>query len=216
VAGSTKTLQYPHRSAGTGEGRVPAHYGRVSGARTEAVVEEGVRKMTDQVVTGIFTLLGVAMGLFGERWVRTWGKVRCDVDWGVARSASSVDSPGSVEVQERQLKATFSNRKDIPVTIWDMRVVFYKGDRPLGEEERPHMEFTGASGGRMPFAPVNLPPRIPVTRTIFVAPPSNIPNSLRAVEEADRVEFEAIIDEASDIRMRLALWRDLEPQTKHC
>jgi hypothetical protein len=107
--------------------------------------------VSDQVVTGIFTLLGVAMGLFGERWVRTWGAVRCDLDWWVARSAGSVDSPGGVEVQERQLKATFSNRKDIPVTIWDMRVVFYKGDKPLDEGERPHLEFTGprAEGWRL-------------------------------------------------------------------
>jgi hypothetical protein len=161
--------------------------------------------VSDQVVTGIFTLLGVAMGLFGERWVRTWGAVRCDVDWGVARSAGSVNSPGGVEVQERQLKATFSNRKDIPVTIWDIRVVFYKEDEPLDEEERPHMEFTGASGGRREFSPVNLPPRVPVTRTIFVTPGHNESDRQWALEEADRVEFEAIIDEARDIMMRLAL-----------
>ena len=171
--------------------------------------------MSDQVVTGIFTLLGVAMGLFGERWVRTWGAVRCDLDWWVARSAGSVDSPGGVEVQERQLKATFSNRKDIPVTIWDMRVVFYKGDKPLDEGERPHMEFTGPSDGRMAFGPVNLPPRVPVTRTIFVSPGHNESDRQRAVEEADRVEFEAIIDEARDITIRLALWNELAPQTKH-
>jgi len=111
--------------------------------------------------------------------------------------------------------ATFSNRKDIPVTIWDMRVVFYKGDKPLDEEERPHMEFTGASGARMPFSPVNLPPRVPVTRTIFVSPGHNESDRQRAVEEADRVEFEAIIDEARDITIRLALWNELAPQTKH-
>jgi hypothetical protein len=172
--------------------------------------------MTDQVVTGIFTLLGVAMGLFGERWVRTWGKVRCGVAWWVARSAGSIDSPGGVEIQERRLRATFSNRKDIPVTMWDMRVVFYKGDNPLDEEERPHMEFTGAGGGKKAFEPVNLPPRIPVTRTIFVTTGHNEPDRQRAVEEADRVQFEAIIDESRDITLRLALWRDLEPQTKHC
>jgi hypothetical protein len=145
--------------------------------------------MTDQIVTGIFTLLGVALGLFGERWVRTWGEVRCDIGWEVTRSAGS-------EVQERQLKATFSNRKDIPVTIWDMRVVFYKGDRPLGEGERPHMQFAGDGGGRKPFSPVNLPPRIPVTRTIFIFPGHDEADRRRAVEEADRAEFEALIDEA--------------------
>jgi len=154
--------------------------------------------MTDQVVTGIFTLLGVALGLFGERWVRTWGEVRCDIGWEVTRSAGS-------EVQERQLKATFANRKDIPVTIWDMRVVFYKGDEPLDEGERPHTQFTGDGGGRRPFSPVNLPPRIPVSQTIFVFTGIDEADRQRAVEEADRVEFEALIDEARDITMRLAL-----------
>jgi hypothetical protein len=28
-----------------------------------------------------------------------------------------------------------------------MRVVFYKGDKPLDEEECPHIEFTDPSGG---------------------------------------------------------------------
>jgi hypothetical protein len=172
--------------------------------------------VSDQVVTGIFTLLGVAMGLFGERWVRTWGAVRCDIDWRVTRSAGSVDSPGGVEVQERQLKATFSNRKDIPVTIWDMRVVFYRGDEPLDEAERPHTQFTSAGGGRTSFSPLNLPPRVPVSRTIFVSTGHNESDRQRAVEEADRVEFEAIIEETRDITMRLALWSELTPQTRRC
>jgi hypothetical protein len=37
-------------------------------------LEDQARKnVSDQVVTGIFTLHGVAMGLFGERSVRTGG-----------------------------------------------------------------------------------------------------------------------------------------------
>ena len=53
----------PHRSAATGalrsrrdgrgaagEGRAPADYGRVSGERTEAVVEESVRKMSEKAI----------------------------------------------------------------------------------------------------------------------------------------------------------------------
>jgi hypothetical protein len=148
--------------------------------------------------------------------VCTWGKVRCDLEWGVALSAGSLNGPSGVEVQERQLKATFLNRKDIPATIWDMRGVFYKGDGPLDERERPHLQFTGTGGGRKAFSPVNLPPRVPVSRTIFVSPGHDETDRQRAVEEADRVEFEAVIDESRDMTMRLALWRDLEPQTKHC
>jgi hypothetical protein len=31
-------------------------------------------------IAGVFTLLGVVVGLFGERWVRSWGKVRCEIE----------------------------------------------------------------------------------------------------------------------------------------
>jgi len=38
----------------------------------------------DTIAVGVFsivgTLLGVVLGLFGERWVRRWGEVRCDID----------------------------------------------------------------------------------------------------------------------------------------
>ena len=61
----------------------------------------------------------------------------------------------------------------------------------------------------MAFGPVDLPPRAPVTQTIFVSPGHNESDRQRAVEEADRVEFEAIIDEARDITIRLALWNEL-------
>ena len=36
------------------------------------MVAEDVRVMTDQIVTSGFTLLGVVVSLFEERWVRTW------------------------------------------------------------------------------------------------------------------------------------------------
>jgi hypothetical protein len=40
------------------------------------------------------------------------------------------------------------NRKDVPVSVWDLRVVFYKGGQPLGTEERPSLQFSGEHGGR--------------------------------------------------------------------
>jgi hypothetical protein len=63
-------------------------------------------------------------------------------------SAGSVDGPGGVEVMQRQLGVTFLNRKDVPVSVWDLRVVFYKGGQPLGTEERPSLQFSGEHGGR--------------------------------------------------------------------
>jgi hypothetical protein len=110
--------------------------------------------VADVIVTGTFTLLGVVVGLVGVRWVQTLGGVRCEVDWWGARGEGSVDSPGGVRILERQLGATFLNCKDVPVTVWDMQVVFYKGGQPLDEGERPHI----ASARRMPLEPVNLPP----------------------------------------------------------
>jgi hypothetical protein len=49
-----------------------------------------------------------------------------------------------------------------------------------------------------------------------VAPGHNELDRQRAVEDADRVQFVTIIDGAKDIRMQLALWEDLTPQTKRC
>ena len=80
------------------------------------------------------------------------------------------------------------------MTIWDIRVVFYRGDEPLNEAERPHMQFTSAGGGRTSFSPLNRPPRVPVSSTIFVTTGYNEANRQRAVEEAERVLFEAIIE----------------------
>jgi hypothetical protein len=57
---------------------------------------------------------------------------------------------------------------------------------------------------------------VPVSRTIFVSTGHNEANRQRAVEEADRVEFEAIIEEMRDVTMRLALWSELTPQTRLC
>jgi len=177
--------------------------------------------MTNAIITGIFgvggTLLGVVLGLFGERWVRTWGEVRCDMRWSVGRGAGGVDSPGGVEVQERQLQATFLNRKDVPVTVWDMRVELYKGGKPLDAQERPYLEFAGPRGGRRPsFELTTLHPRIPVSHTVIVSPGHNEYERQRAAEEADRIEFVAVIEGAKTISTRLAPWDELEPQTKRC
>ncbi len=77
--------------------------------------------MTEQVVTGIFTLvetlLGVGAGLFGERWVRTWGKVACKLDWNPTMGTYSAQNPSGHRVTQRSLRVTFLNRKDVLVTV---------------------------------------------------------------------------------------------------
>ena len=163
----------------------------------------------------LLVVAGAVVTVLVQRWVRSTGGVNYDICWKNTRGAGSVDRPGGVEVQQRQLTVTFENRKDVPVTVRGIRVVFYKGDKPSDEEESPYMEFKRDRGEWGPFELVSLPSRIPVTRTISVAPGDNEPDRQRAVEEADRVEFEATIDGAKDIRIELALWNSLEPQTEH-
>ena len=89
---------------------------------------------------------------------------------------------------------------------------FYKGGKPLNDEERPNLEFAGSRGGRRPsFELTTLYPRIPATLTVMVSPGHNEDRRQRAVEEADRIEFVAVIEETKDIRTRLAPWDELEP-----
>ena len=73
----------------------------------------------------------------------------CEIDyWRAWRTAGSDDSPGGVQVEERRLRVTFLNQKDVDVTVWDMRVAFYnRGGKLLEEWERPYMEFSNDSGG---------------------------------------------------------------------
>jgi hypothetical protein len=79
--------------------------------------------VSDHVVTGIFTLLGVASGLFGERWVRRRGDVRCSID-----SWNNVTDTG-IPNEEREVEATFLNEKDVNAVVWNIQVVFHKEDQ---------------------------------------------------------------------------------------
>jgi hypothetical protein len=151
--------------------------------------------MDEQIITGIFTLLGVSVGLFGERLVRRLGGVRCSIDsWFIQRGGARPD--GGTTAEERRLQVTFLNRKELPVTVLDMRVVFYEGDNPLEDWTRPHMEFVDDRDQKSPLGLVNLPPFLAVTRTISVTPGRD--DKLRALEEADKAEFVASIVGARD------------------
>jgi|SRR5215217_6283134 len=167
--------------------------------------------MIDQIVTGVFTLLGtllgVALGLFGERWVRTWGEVRCVIeedDWyGLIVSYS----PEGGVPKERRLRVAFLNRKDLPVTVWDMHVEFYKGRKQLEEWARPAMQFVDERDQRGPVEPVNLPPHVTVTLALGVVPGRD--DQLRELEDADRAVFVARLMGAEDKRRELAPpWRE--------
>ena len=177
--------------------------------------------MNDQIVTGIVSgivsgivvavVSGVLFVVLVPRLVRKLGKVDCELYWQPTRGAGSDGSPGR-EVQERQLVVTYTNRKDVPVTVRSMEVMFYRQGKPLDAGEHPHVQFITRDGsGPGPFELVSLPPFVPVTRRVIVYPGDNEHRRQRAVEEADRVEFVAEIEEAKTKRTGLALWNDETP-----
>lgn len=152
------------------------------------------------VAGGVFTLLGVLFGLFGERWVRRWGRVHCDTHWRVQRTKFR---PDDALVLERRLDILFLNRKDVDVTVVEMRVEFYKGGKPFDEERAPTVEFVDERDETKPLSSVNLPSRKPVPLTIRVAYEKDNVFRLGALEEADRARFVARLDGARDKRKEL-------------
>jgi hypothetical protein len=169
------------------------------------VVEEGVRGVIDVVeallrglspaaqaaiiggiaggvVGGVFTLLGGALGLFGERWVRTWGKVRCKMEpielWVFSGSEEPVtlhSLPIPTELLVRDdaeqdpawgdegaaryfLNVKFFNEKETTTGLRDVVIVF-DGDPPLEKMMQDRSTWQAGPNAR-PMAGlefVNLP-----------------------------------------------------------
>jgi hypothetical protein len=101
--------------------------------------------------------------------------------------------------RERRLRVTLWNGKELPVTVWDLHVEFYKGGELLEEGARPRVELVEESGNISELRQVILPPYIPVSLVIRVSPlgahdtDQEQAAKLRALEEADRAEFVANI-----------------------
>jgi hypothetical protein len=178
----------------------------------------------DVIAAGVFgiagAVVGAVVGLFGERWVRRWGDVRCvmkDDDWYVPDGAYP---PGSGIPRERRLRVTFLNGKELPATVLGLRVEFYKGGELLEEWARPRVQLVEEGGNTSEISelrPVSLPPHIPVPleiRVISLGPHDTDEQNtarLRALEEADRAKFVATLIGAPDEPKELELyppWRD--------
>jgi len=130
------------------------------------MIQDFLDSSVGAALVGVF---GALSGVVLERRVRHWGEVRCvigDEGWSVARSASRPD--GSI-VEERHLKVLFMNAKDLPVSVLDMRVVFYKENKPIEEWAWPDVKFVDEYGEKSPTSLVSLPPHAPVRRMISVA-----------------------------------------------
>jgi hypothetical protein len=117
------------------------------------------------VVGGVFTLLGGALGLFGERWMRTRGKVRCKmepiellVSSGSAEPVTMHSLPIPAELLQRDdaehdpawdderavqyfLSVKFFNEKEAKTGLHDVVIAF--GASPHQEDDAgpQHMAF---------------------------------------------------------------------------
>jgi hypothetical protein len=94
------------------------------------------------VVGGVLGIVGVVLGLLLQRFLQRTGAVQHRIeegDWFVERSTSA-------EVEERRLRVAFLNRKDVPVTVWGMRVEFSRGGVPLEDWARPHVQRVEQDG----------------------------------------------------------------------
>ena len=172
--------------------------------KAPVLADEGIRRVSPETIAvGVFsivgTLLGVVAGLFGERWVRSWGEVQCEMaDWRINVGTSA--GP-----EESQLEVRFLNEKELPVVVWELRVEFYKGGESLEDWAHPTALFVDEVTGhrRSPLGPVNLPPRLAVTRTISLVAGSE--ERRRELGTADRAVFVAHISGAEDKREELTL-----------
>jgi hypothetical protein len=175
-------------------------------------VAQGVREMSPEtlaaviggvaggVVGGVLGIVGVAVGLFRERWVRSWGKVWCEVvDWRVSEGPSTAPTV-------RELEVRFVNEKELPAIVLDMWVAHYKGDEPLEVWARPDLMF-GSGVTKTALSPVNVPARSAVTRTFsLIAGRDDMQRELAAT---NRAEFVANIVGAGKRRAELSpTWRD--------
>jgi hypothetical protein len=181
---------------------------------TEAAIIGGI---SGGLVGGIFTVIGGVVVLFWERRVRARGEVECLIgdednkhDWSAESSEFSAQHNRNI-VLERRLEVLFLNGKDLPVTVLDMKVRFYKEGKPLEKEEQAiSVKFLNAHNLRSDLSPLTLPPHVHVRRTLVVAPIS--PAAQWALDESDRAEFVAVLVGYADITRELAPWRQLPPK----
>lgn len=102
--------------------------------------------MTDLIATGVFTLLGVALGLFGERYLRERGKLDCQVEAWTGGAWSS-------RTQEfRHFEVRFYNAKEIALPVWDIHMEL-ASDGKAPERVELYSTSTGAKVSMLNVAP---------------------------------------------------------------
>jgi hypothetical protein len=156
--------------------------------------EVGAAEITSLVVGVILALAAP----FLWRYVRTLGKVRGRVDSWHPQRSGYVDRLGASVAQVRRLQVTFKNGKDLPATVSEMRVEFYKEGEPLEDWARPNVAVVDE---REQSSPLNIPPHESRQLTIIVTPGRD--DIIRELQKADEAVFVARIEGGEDQRLQL-------------
>jgi len=144
------------------------------------------------IIAGAFTLLGVALGLFGERYIRERGKVRYEIDaWTGADNASF----GAPEV--RHFEVNLYNEKDVTLALWDVHMEFVPED---GEPERVGLQLA-STGERVDV--LNLPSHVAISEVMQVTARGA---TLHRIKHARKLRFVGIIPGGKEFSKELPSW----------
>jgi hypothetical protein len=150
----------------------------------------------DLIAVGVFTLLGVALGLVGERWLRRRREVSREVKaW--------VDGRTGGHTETRQFEVRFFNNKDVNIAVWDPKVEFYEGAELVAPPMIPKEPLS-----EEPIGPTDLPSRTSVYRTMWLQASEEL---LEKLKRADRGRFVArVVPGRERIEKSLPPWTPYE------
>ena len=144
------------------------------------------------VVGGVLGIVGVAVGLFGERYIRERGKVRCEIDaW------TGADNPSFGAPEVRHFEVNLYNEKDVALALWDIHVEFVPED---GEPERVGLELT-STGERVSM--LNLPSHVAISEGMRVTARGA---TLHRIQHARKLRFVGIIPGGKEFSKELPRW----------
>jgi hypothetical protein len=166
-------------------------------AITAVVVEMGGWGMSpDVIAVGVFSIVGAVAGavagLLGERWRRSWGKVRYEIDAWTGEEISSFGAP-----EARHFEVDIYNEKEFALALWDIHMEVVPED---GEPERVGLELT-STGERVSM--LNLPSHVAISEVMRVTARGA---TLHRIKHARKLRFVGIIPGGKEFSKELPRW----------
>jgi hypothetical protein len=150
----------------------------------------------DAIAVGIFsivgTLLGVLVGLLGERYARERGKLHCEIDAWTGEERNSYGAP-----EVRHFEATFYNEKDVALALWEVHMEAVQED---GETDLVGLQLT--STGEWVNV-LNLPPHVAISQTMKATAGGEV---LYRLKHAHQLRFVGVIAGGKELIRELPSW----------